>query len=120
MRRWLLVVALAWIAWMIDPAPLFAQGTGDWPPFPLDPDLKQFQFGPGYYLSTWKIVSCWLLFVAWAFSTDWLSQDCQQHKLDYGLWNSIVFFVFVHQPAPLEPAIHVSLRDWTVKQYALL
>ncbi len=51
--------------------------------------------GTGYYLSIWKIASCWILFAAWVHTTDWVSQDCQNHRLNYALWNSVVFFTFL-------------------------
>lgn len=51
--------------------------------------------GAGFYLSWIKIASCWLIFLAWIASTDWISVSAQQHRLRHGLWNPLVFFIFV-------------------------
>ena len=51
--------------------------------------------GPGGYLSPVKIILCWLLFLLWVKTTDFVSQDCQRMRLNYVLWNSVVFFTFV-------------------------
>ena len=50
--------------------------------------------GPGYYLSWIKILACWTVFLAWVKTTDWVSTDCQDVKLDYHRWNAIVFGTF--------------------------
>ena len=51
--------------------------------------------GPGFYLSWVKILSCWLVFLCWVRSTDWISQDGQEVKLDQLRWNAIVFGTFL-------------------------
>lgn len=51
--------------------------------------------GPGYYLSWIKIALCWLVFLCWVGTTDWVSRDAQEKKLDYFLWNPIVFGSFL-------------------------
>jgi type II secretory ATPase GspE/PulE/Tfp pilus assembly ATPase PilB-like protein len=53
-----------------------------------------FRRGPGGYLSIPKIVFCWLLFVLWVRTTDWVNQDVQQNRQSYSFWNSLVFFSF--------------------------
>ena len=55
-----------------------AVAADPWPYFPVDPDYFR---GPGFYLSTTKIITCWLLFVAWVYTTDWVSQDMQILRL---------------------------------------
>jgi len=50
--------------------------------------------GPGYYLSWPKLAACWLLFLCWVATTDWVNRDVQEKKLDYFLWNPIVFGPF--------------------------
>ena len=55
---------------------------------------KDFR-GPGHYLSWIKILACWLVFLVWVHTTDWVSTDCLDLKLDYVRWNPIVFGVFV-------------------------
>ena len=51
--------------------------------------------GPGYYLSWPKLAACWLLFLCWVATTDWVNRDLQEKKLDYFLWNPIVFGSFL-------------------------
>lgn len=63
---------------------------GQWPDIPLNKDFR----GPGYYLSWIKILTCWLLFLLWVATTDWVSTDCQALKLNYLRWNPIVFGSF--------------------------
>jgi len=64
-------------------------GAGSWP------NMPPFQRGAGNYLSTTKIILCWLVFLAWVRTTDMLSQDCQRTRQNYVLWNSVLFFTFV-------------------------
>lgn len=47
--------------------------------------------GPGYYLSWVKVLACWMVFLFWVYTTDWVSRDSQALKLDYLRWNPIVF-----------------------------
>ncbi|NQT16430.1 MAG: Flp pilus assembly complex ATPase component TadA [Planctomycetes bacterium] len=51
--------------------------------------------GPGFYLSVMKILACWLVFLVWVASTDWLSRDCQATKMGYIRWNPIVVGTFM-------------------------
>ena len=69
---------------------MLADSTDTWP----NVDAP-FSRGPGGYLSLVKILLCWLLFLLWVKTTDFVSQDCQRMRLNYVLWNSIVFFTFV-------------------------
>jgi type II secretory ATPase GspE/PulE/Tfp pilus assembly ATPase PilB-like protein len=69
---------------------LAADSSSAWPN--LD---ESFQRGPGGYLSLPKIILSWLLFLLWVKTTDFVSQDCQRQRLNYVLWNSVVFFTFV-------------------------
>jgi type II secretory ATPase GspE/PulE/Tfp pilus assembly ATPase PilB-like protein len=57
----------------------------------LDKDFR----GPGFYLGWIKILTCWGIFFAWVKTTDWVSIDCQEIKLDYLRWNPIVFGTFM-------------------------
>ena len=54
-----------------------------------------FMRGPGGYLSLPKILFCWLLFLLWVHTTDWVNQDVHRLKQNYAIWNSSVFFSFV-------------------------
>ena len=51
--------------------------------------------GPGFYLSAVKIAAVWLLFLLWAWTSDWVSRDGQEKKLEYLRWNPIVFGTFM-------------------------
>ncbi len=77
-------------------APAWAQS---WPTYPLDPAgsaaAHTLDRGPGWYLSLTKIILSWLVFAAWVKTTDWLSGDCLQMRMNYVLWNSVVFFAFL-------------------------
>ena len=64
---------------------------GEWPGVALGKDFR----GTGHYLSWIKIIACWLLFLTWVSTTDWLSTDCQALKFDYLRWNPIVFGAFM-------------------------
>jgi type II secretory ATPase GspE/PulE/Tfp pilus assembly ATPase PilB-like protein len=58
------------------------------------PSTGLFARGTGFYLSPWKIMAFWLIFLAWVQSTDWVSRDAQALKLRWTLWNPIVFASF--------------------------
>ncbi len=89
-RRWSILPAalLPILLVLVDAQKAFADAA--WP----NEDVP-FQRGPGGYLSIPKIAFCWLLFVLWVKTTDWVNQDVQQNRLSYAKWNSIVFFSFV-------------------------
>ena len=61
-----------------------------WPDYP-----DGFHRGPGNYLSWFKLITCWLLFLLWVRTTDWVSRDCLKLRLSYAKWNCTVFFLFV-------------------------
>ncbi len=65
----------------------------NWPAYQLHPqgnDSHQIERGPGRYLSTGKIVFCWLLLAAWVATTDWVSRDCQTVGQNHVLWNPVL------------------------------
>ncbi len=80
---WLIVVLL--LGWA---EPICAQSA--MPEYTFKPGWS----GPGYYLSLPKLVACWLLFLCWVATTDWVNRDVQEKKLDYFLWNPMVFGPF--------------------------
>ena len=90
MLRWFFVFAGAISVSAFDAGLLLAADANDvWPA--LD---APFSRGSGMYLSPWKILGTWLLFLLWVRTTDWISQDAQAMKLKHGMWNPIVFFSF--------------------------
>jgi len=54
---------------------------------------KDFR-GDGFYLSWIKVIACWLVFLLWVKTTDWVSTDGQEFKQDFIRWNPIVFGTF--------------------------
>lgn len=108
----LTLVGLAWL--LLGDAAGAQEATSAWPPFPIPNDPKQFPRGPGGYLSMWKMGFFLGLFLLWVKTTDWVNQDCQELRLNYGLWNSVVagvFFVCV---------LLLWLLPWFVVGYVLL
>jgi type II secretory ATPase GspE/PulE/Tfp pilus assembly ATPase PilB-like protein len=69
--------------------------AADWPAFQPEPKPGSNFRGPGSYLNWVKILVFWLIFLAWVKTTDWVSIDCQEIKLDYLRWNPIVFGSFM-------------------------
>lgn len=51
--------------------------------------------GPGFYFSLIKLFAGWAVVLMWVYSTDWMSQDAQEHKFDHLKWNPIVFAPFM-------------------------
>jgi type II secretory ATPase GspE/PulE/Tfp pilus assembly ATPase PilB-like protein len=68
---------------------------GQWPAFQPPPTPGSAFRGPGDYLSWIKILAAWLVFLLWVGTTDWLSTDAQDLKLDFLRWNPIVFGTFM-------------------------
>lgn len=72
---------------------LFAQADASWPKLPT------FERGPGGYLSWWKLLLIWIVFVLWLHTTNWINRDSQIIGKDIGLsdaiWNPLVFFTFL-------------------------
>jgi type II secretory ATPase GspE/PulE/Tfp pilus assembly ATPase PilB-like protein len=64
---------------------------GEWPAATVGKDFR----GPGGYLSWIKIAAYWLLFLLWVHTTNWVSIDAQELKLDYSRWNPIIFGTFM-------------------------
>ena len=74
---------------VLDATAAHAQAAG-WPAPPAP-----FARGAGLYYSIWKLALIWGLFALWVYTTDWVSQDCLLNRLNYALWNPVVFFTFI-------------------------
>jgi general secretion pathway protein E len=49
--------------------------------------------GQGMYLNLFKFVPVVLVYLLWAWSTDWVEHDTQElNNLKFAIWNSVVFF----------------------------
>lgn len=78
-------------------APAADENAKAWPPVDISDgqgDVHYFKRGPGWYLGYFKIAFAWLLILVWIRTTDWINRDCQTHRLNYMLWNSIAVFPF--------------------------
>jgi type II secretory ATPase GspE/PulE/Tfp pilus assembly ATPase PilB-like protein len=90
-HRWVPVV-LTFVLLLLVGGPLLAAPAGDWPAYQPDPAAGADFRGPGAYLSLLKIIGCWLVFLVWVGTADWISRDVQKLKLKltYLEWNPIV------------------------------
>jgi hypothetical protein len=91
MRRRLLLLTVAVLLVGLWASAAAAAEGGHWPGVPLSKDFR----GPGYYLSLPKIIACWVVFLFWVITTDWVSRDCLEVRFDYLRWNPIVFGSFM-------------------------
>ncbi len=49
--------------------------------------------GPGMYLNLFKFVPVLLIYLLWAWTTDWVEHDTQDlNNLKFATWNSVMFF----------------------------
>jgi type II secretory ATPase GspE/PulE/Tfp pilus assembly ATPase PilB-like protein len=89
----LLLVLLFFAAvFVLQSGPLAAQEPSRWEPFPLEDNWR----GPGFYLSWIKVLSYWLVFLAFVFSADWANRDLREHKvLSHLRWNPIICGTFL-------------------------
>ncbi len=90
----LLILALAAAALVLC-GDISAATAEEWPAFQPNPGPGTAFRGPGYYMSFMKIISCWLVFLIWVRTADWVNRDCQEMKLPFFRWNPIVFGPFV-------------------------
>ena len=77
--------------------------------------------GPGFYLHWAKILTCWLVFLFWVWTTDWLSTDAQ--TIDANFEDKIRLVGWRVTPPEVEPGTSVEIelfsecltamkRDW--------
>ncbi len=93
MLRLLVLVGGAMVLWTVDAQLLLAAEDTSWPS--LGVPFTRGNGGNGAYLSPWKILGTWVLFLAWVRTTDWVSQDAQTLKMPAPLWDAILFFSFL-------------------------
>ena len=89
MRRWLLLplMAAAFAAdqFLAAHGPKHLAGV---------PPRQTAGAGPAVTSTGVKILVCWLVFLAWCGTTDWVSRDAQEHRTNYLRWNPILFGSF--------------------------
>src|SRR5207237_9064621 len=49
----------------------------------------------GFYINLWGLVPILALFLLWVHTTQWVDEDGRSLKLNYELWNSLVFLIGV-------------------------
>ena len=110
MRGLLLLLIVIMVVFVSGTEPLLAQDDGGSSGYALEAGWD----GPGFYFSLLKIAACYLLFMMWLYTTDWLSTDAQELKLQHRRWNPVVFGTF------LGAFVLVWLLPWFVASYPLL
>lgn len=95
MFRLLLMLAVVTAVLILGADQSCAQQNSTWPEFKPQPAPGTDFRGPGGYLSWVKIIACWLVFMMWVRSTDWVSRDGQNLRLHFLRWNPIVFGSFM-------------------------
>ena len=75
------------------PTAAHAAGDGAWPTYPLEGN--KIDRGDGFYLSIFKLVLVWLVFLAWVKACDWLSRDTLALRQNALLWHSVCIAPFV-------------------------
>jgi len=90
MVRLLLILVLVTAVVALGASDVLAQ-QGSWPAVELKNDWR----GPSNYLSGIKVMACWLLFMMWVRSADWVGRDGQEMRLHFLRWNPIVFGSFM-------------------------
>jgi len=94
LRKLLLLFVVALIV-LLGTGVLLAAESTEWPAIQPTPRPESDFRGPGFYLSWVKVLACWLVFLVWVYSTDWVNRDAQELKLEFLRWNPIVFGTFV-------------------------
>ncbi len=79
---------------MVLSLPAIAAAQEAWPPYVDDPLGR----GTGDYLTPWKLLLIWLVFVLWVRTTDWISRDAveigEAIDMKAEIWNPIVVLSF--------------------------
>lgn len=92
MYRKLLVFASALLAVLVCATLASAQEV--WPIYPGNPATR----GSGDYLSWLKLLACWILFLLWVRSADWVSRDSHEYEktteMPGIIWNPVIVFSF--------------------------
>ena len=108
MRGLLLLLTVIVVVFAAPAEPLLAQeGAGGI-------SLQSGWDGPGLYFSLLKIAAAYILFMMWVYTTDWVSTDAQELKLQYRRWNPVVFGTF------LGAFMLVWVLPWFAASYPLL
>lgn len=90
-----------------------AVSAAEWPQYKFD-KTHTIVRGPGGYLSWWKLLLLWFVFLFWVKTTDWVSRDCQKNSFPYAIWTSVVFFPFLIVLLLGGLTIPIFLAGWPV------
>jgi type II secretory ATPase GspE/PulE/Tfp pilus assembly ATPase PilB-like protein len=90
MFRLLLILAVFAAVLLVGSGEVFAANSS-WPAMELESQWR----GPGDYLNWIKVAACWLVFMMWVRSTDWVSRDGQELRMHFLRWNPIIFGTFL-------------------------
>jgi type II secretory ATPase GspE/PulE/Tfp pilus assembly ATPase PilB-like protein len=110
MRGLLLLLTVIVVVLAAGTEPLLAQDNGGSGGYALQDGWD----GPGFYFSLLKLGATYILFMMWVYTTDWLSTDAQELKLQYRRWNPVVFGTF------LGALMLVWVLPWFAAGYPLL
>ena len=110
MRGLLLLLTVVMVVFAAPAEPLLAQEDAGSGGFALNDGWD----GPGLYFSLLKIAAAYILFMMWVYTTDWVSTDAQELKLQYRRWNPVVFGTF------LGAFMLVWILPWFAASYPLL
>lgn len=83
------------MVWMFQAQFALAQTDDTWPPYSPDFAPTKFPRGGGWYLSLFRIIVCWLMFLLWVKTLDWMNRDGQLNNQNYRRWNLISLASFV-------------------------
>jgi type II secretory ATPase GspE/PulE/Tfp pilus assembly ATPase PilB-like protein len=83
MHRYLILPTSIMVIWSAGAQAALAQG------------LSSGWHGSGFYLSIWKMICVWIVFLMWVYTTDWVSRDTSAMDLPFKKWNPLVFGPFL-------------------------
>lgn len=114
MLRRLVIFGCFAAAVSVDAAGVSAQTTTVWPEWHGSFDPPNFPRGAGGYFSVGKIIASFVVFWLWLAVADWVNRDALRLKLNYRLWNTILFASF------FGAFLLMWVIPWFALSYALL
>jgi type II secretory ATPase GspE/PulE/Tfp pilus assembly ATPase PilB-like protein len=60
---------------------------------PLLAQAPSISRGPGFYINLYKFIPVVVVYLLWAWTTDWVEHDTKElNNLKFATWNSVIFF----------------------------